>query len=297
MELQDLRIFERVAREGSISRAAAALTMGQPGVSQRLRLLEAELGRQLFLRHRRGVELTSDGLAFLPYVQRLLGLLNEGVETLRAAAGVTRIALAAPPSLAGYFLPPLVHQIVDSGHDVVLDSAHSHEVMQRLLDGAIHAGFLLAMPARSGIRQEVLCRDPIVAVAAPTHPLAGRGAMSLADLARHRIAHYAWGRPGYVEFRERLEVLTAGPTRGLIKVSSVEAARQLVLTGEYVTLVPRMTVATELAGGQLEALLVTDLPPYTWEITLAYRERKEQEPAVSALLAVVRAWEQATAPR
>lgn len=284
MELLDLRLFALVAAEGSISRAAARLHMAQPSVSQRLMVLEAEVGRPLFVRHRRGMALTPAGQGFLAYVERALGLVTEGVEAVRAAEGRLRITLASPPSIGGHFLPPLLRRLAERGCDVLLDSAHSHEVMQQLLDGAIHAGFLLRLPSRSGIIQETVYRSPIICVASPDHPLAGRPHLTLREIARHPVVIYAFAHPGYIELREELMALNGGQLVGLSKASPVEAAVELARKGGFITFVPRMTVRDDLAEGGLVALPVVDLPAYAWEIAVAYRERKGVDPAVAALL-------------
>jgi DNA-binding transcriptional LysR family regulator len=61
MELQQLRGFYEVAREGSFTKAAASLFLTQPAVSQQVKALEEELGQALIVRGRRGVALTAAG--------------------------------------------------------------------------------------------------------------------------------------------------------------------------------------------------------------------------------------------
>ena len=65
MELRQLEYFLAVVDEGSFTAAAARLYMVQSGLSAALRVLERELGTELFVRVRRGVELTDAGRAFL----------------------------------------------------------------------------------------------------------------------------------------------------------------------------------------------------------------------------------------
>jgi DNA-binding transcriptional LysR family regulator len=290
VELRDLTIFARVAQEGSISRAAARLHMAQPSVSQRLLALEAEVGRPLFARHRRGVALTPAGQALLPYAERALGLIAEGVEAVRAPGDGPRVVIAAPPSIASHVLPPLLKRLVERGCDIALDSAHSHQAMQQLLDGAIHAGFLLRMPARSGIIQRPVLREQIICVAAPGHPLAGRRGLTLRDLAQHPVALYAFQHPGYLELREALQAAAPGPLRGMTKVSPVDTALQMAREAGLITFVPRLTAADDLEAGRLVELAVADLPDHAWEVVMVYRDRKVQDPAVEALLEAVRSW-------
>jgi DNA-binding transcriptional LysR family regulator len=80
---------------------------------------------------------------------------------------------------------------------------------------------------------------------------------------------------------------TDAPLRGVVKVTPVEACRALALTGEFITFVPAMTVAEQLAEGRLVALPVADLPTYAWNISLAFRERKHPTAEVRTLLALV----------
>jgi DNA-binding transcriptional LysR family regulator len=76
MEYGDLRVLEAVARHGSMNRAAVELNMVQSNVTARIRVLEEQVGTQLFDRSRRGVMLTAAGRRLLPYVTRLSALLK-----------------------------------------------------------------------------------------------------------------------------------------------------------------------------------------------------------------------------
>jgi molybdate transport repressor ModE-like protein len=112
MEYGDLRVLEAVARHGSMNRAAVELNMVQSNVTARIRVLEEQVGTQLFDRTRRGVMLTAAGQRLLPYVTRLSALLKEAQEaarddgtprgTVRIGALETTAALRLPPILTAY---------------------------------------------------------------------------------------------------------------------------------------------------------------------------------------------------
>src|SRR6202011_1499538 len=85
MDFDQLAAFERIAREGSFSRAALAIGIGQPAASARIPALEAALGGALFTRGRR-ISLTPLGEGFLPFARRLLETLDEGVQAAVVAA-------------------------------------------------------------------------------------------------------------------------------------------------------------------------------------------------------------------
>src|SRR5260370_37809385 len=94
MQLEQLVAFDRVAREGSFSRAALALGLGQPAVSSRILALEDAIGGGLFLR-RRAIRLTALGESLLPYARRGLDGLRDGRDGSRLAQGGERRAVPA----------------------------------------------------------------------------------------------------------------------------------------------------------------------------------------------------------
>ena len=71
MELRTLRNFHTTAQEGNITRAADVLHMTQPTLSRRLMELEKELGANLFIRGKRELSLTKDGLLFRQRAEEL----------------------------------------------------------------------------------------------------------------------------------------------------------------------------------------------------------------------------------
>ncbi|HEX5691219.1 MAG TPA: LysR family transcriptional regulator, partial [Roseiflexaceae bacterium] len=75
MDLHQLMAFERIAREGSFSRAAWSLQIAQPTISARIQALEQEVGGALFVRGGRRVTLTERGESFLPYARRAMEVL------------------------------------------------------------------------------------------------------------------------------------------------------------------------------------------------------------------------------
>src|SRR5262249_60638323 len=75
MDAADLRIFEAVARTGSMNKATAVLHTVQSNVTARIQALEAELGCKLFERNPRGAVLTPAGRRLLPFARRAVHLL------------------------------------------------------------------------------------------------------------------------------------------------------------------------------------------------------------------------------
>ncbi len=93
MELQQLRCFVAVADHGSFTRAAQALVLSQPTLSQSVSKLEAEFGTELFQRTSRGAALTSAGETLLESVRKVLESVDRTQAVVDAIHGVTTGAL------------------------------------------------------------------------------------------------------------------------------------------------------------------------------------------------------------
>ena len=85
VDLRRLRYFAAVAEELSFSRAAVRLGVSQQALSSQIRSLEDQVGRSLFFRTTRQVELTAAGRALLPKAQLSLRAAHEALDTARAA--------------------------------------------------------------------------------------------------------------------------------------------------------------------------------------------------------------------
>src|SRR5437764_412763 len=107
MDLYQLRTFLEAAREQNFTRAAEALHVSPPAVSQSVSLLERSIGRALFVRSGRRVTLTADGEALKAHAQRVF----DEVETAERAmsggrAGPAELRLAVREMVTHYLLPP-----------------------------------------------------------------------------------------------------------------------------------------------------------------------------------------------
>ncbi|MCW6508574.1 LysR family transcriptional regulator [Lichenifustis flavocetrariae] len=104
--LDRLRSFECAARTLNFTAAGHELGLTQAAVSQHIKLLEAELGRPLFRRLPRGVELTLDGAAYLPHVQAAFGSLGRSTQALFGPDRRATLTLCGPISFMALWLAP-----------------------------------------------------------------------------------------------------------------------------------------------------------------------------------------------
>ncbi|WP_156291060.1 LysR family transcriptional regulator [Oceanobacillus salinisoli] len=146
MEIKDLLIFQSVARNGSISKAAEELCYVQSHVTARIKSLESHLQTQLFHRHSRGTTLNSEGKKLLAYTEKILFMLDNMTEAFQDSdspsgtleIGTVETVMKLPTILSAYHRNyPKVDLSLRTGVSEELIG----QVLQCKLDGAFVTGF------------------------------------------------------------------------------------------------------------------------------------------------------------
>lgn len=120
LPLTALRAFEASARLLSFKKAAAELHVTPTAISHQIRQLEQDLGVTLFLRLHRGLALTPEAQACLPYIREGFTSLQTAVDTLHQHRDTRLLSVSAPPSFAMSLLMPLTHDFLASHPDIDL---------------------------------------------------------------------------------------------------------------------------------------------------------------------------------
>ncbi|MEU8621297.1 LysR family transcriptional regulator [Streptomyces sp. NPDC048623] len=272
MELRLLVTFEKVAAMGSFTRAATELTYAQSSVTSQIRALESSLGVDLFERLGSRIRLTEAGERLLPYARQIIALADE------ARAAVTgggepagTIAVGTMESLTSYRLTPLLELFHHRypGVRLALRPTLGDATRQALRVGTYDLGLLMERETEhEGLESEVLTEEPLVLLASPRHPLAGRTGLTAAELAG---AALVGTEPGcaYRDLFEA-ELRPYGPV--FTEYGTIEASKRGVAAGLGIALLPRIAVREELASGALVAL--DWQPPFTLFTQIAWRRGK-----------------------
>ena len=109
--LEWIRAYEVAGRTGSFTAAAAETGLTQAAISQRISNLEHRLGARLFIRKARGIVLTTEGEAWLPYVGNALAALRESYEELFGTRQ-KRITISASASVVELWLAPRLGAVI-----------------------------------------------------------------------------------------------------------------------------------------------------------------------------------------
>ncbi|MFF7441175.1 LysR substrate-binding domain-containing protein [Streptomyces sp. NPDC008122] len=272
MELRLLATFEKVADVLSFTRAATELGYAQSSVTAQIRSLESSLGVDLFERLGSRIRLTEAGERLLPYARRMTDLAEEARTAVAATAEPSGpIAVGTMESLTSYRLPPLLEYFHHRYPKVrlTLRPTLGDETRKALRQGTYDVGFLMEPETEhEGLETEVLAPEPLSLVAPPDHPLVGRTDLTTADLA---AAQLLGTEPGCA-YRDLFEAELREWEPPFMEFGTIEATKRGVAAGLGVALLPRVTVAEELAAGVL-----AELPreaPFTLFTQLAWRRGK-----------------------
>ncbi len=253
--LSALRLFVRVARSGSFSRAARNLDIAQPTASRTIAGLEQEIGAALFTRTTRALTLTEAGARYLERVEPLLDALDEADQELRGTGelrGVLRVGLSSSLSVRAVIpaLPRFAARHPALRIELLIDDRRQDLVAEGV-DVALRFG---DMADSTAVARKILSTPRILA-AAPAY-LARAGTPSTpADLERHRAivgvagtgSGWTFARAGHDDVTVRID--------GQVTASQNESAVAAAVAGLGIVATTYVGCRAELEAGTLVAVL------------------------------------------
>ena len=231
MRYVQLRAFHQVAICGGFSRAAEALFLTQPAISDQVRKLEEEYDVLLFNRNKKQVTLTHSGQKLLEITHRMFDTEQQALElltesralrsgTLRIVADAAHHLLHILGSFRGRY--PGVQVSVRAGNtETVISSLYSYDA---------DIGVLGEVPTGRDFEVLKLNSTPIIAFASVDHPLAAKTSLTLKQLSQESLVMRERGS----KTRQKLEDLAAASKielRPAIEAEGREAVREIVASG------------------------------------------------------------------
>jgi DNA-binding transcriptional LysR family regulator len=253
MELRDLAYFVAVADESSFTKAAAALGVAQPSLSQQIKKFETELGIELFSRTKRSVRLTSAGRAVLTEARSLLSQADVTRQVARLAASGRLGELSVGFIEAAVFavLPRVISAFRASYPNVTVSLRELTTVEQvaALRNMTLDVGILRTPILGDDIETELLMKEHVVVVLPATHELAKGASVRLASLRRENFIFHEGSRAR----RLRDEIVGLSRAAGFIPRIVQEAGEfhticGLVAAGLGVSCVPASAQAINIDG-------------------------------------------------
>ncbi len=257
MTLEQLRIFIAVAERAHVTKAAAALGLGQSAVSAAIAALEARHGTKLFHRIGRGIALTEAGEQFLGAAQAVLAQADAAQTLLEDLAGATRgrLHLQASHTIASYWLPRhlVAFRRAYPGIEIELTVGNTAQVAQAVLEGATELGLVEGNVDSANLLSRQVARDSMVLVVGPEHPWTAMQKLQAAQLTQ---SDWVLREPGSGT-RSELEHALAGlglhisDLRVTLELPSNEAVRGAVEAGLGATALSASVAAPSLEAGLL----------------------------------------------
>jgi len=262
LTLRQLKVFESVARHLNYTRAAEELHLTQPAVSMQIKQLEEHLAVPLFEQLGKRIHLTEAGQEVLGYARAINQQLDELESVLNRMKGLgggrLKISVA---STANYFVPTLLGSFSRRYPEVTvsLDVTNRETLLSQLAENNVDLVIMGRPPADADVDAESFMDNPLVVVAPPDHPLAGKKKIPLKRLQEETFLVREPGSGTRVAmerfFNERGMKLKTG-----MEVGSNEAIKQAVQAGLGLGLLSRVTIEQELELKRLVELNIQEFP-------------------------------------
>lgn len=271
MLLRHIHYFLAVAEHRGFTRAATALHVSQPALSQQIRQLEESLGAQLFDRSGRHIQLTDAGEAWLGYAKNALRSLEEGKRAIHDVEDLSRgsLRVAVTPTFTSWLIGPLMARFYARYPNITLALQEmSQEKMEELLlNDELDIGIAFDDVHSADIDVLPLLKESLALMVSESHPLAQQECVALSYLNNERLILLS------EEFATREQIDRYCRQRDLhpqivIEANSINAILELVRRTTLATLLPSPIAA------QNEGLKAVSLTPQLLERTAALMLRK-----------------------
>jgi LysR family nitrogen assimilation transcriptional regulator len=256
MDLKQIKTFICVAESGSLSRASDRLHTVQPALSRQIKLLEHEIGVELFTRHARGMELTEAGRAFLDRITGLVRQIETSVDDIQSLNGVIKghVALGIMPTISTLLSVRLVRRVKEEFPDIQLRIVEGYSVhlLEWLQRGDIDVTFQYGSSGDYHLRSEEILLEDIVLISAPNSLGDSEGKITIQEMAKLPLALPS------ESFGLRRVLESAGDSSGVsispeYQIDSFWVIKSLVESGVCHSLMPISSVLSQIESGLIEA--------------------------------------------
>jgi DNA-binding transcriptional LysR family regulator len=286
--LGSLIVFSRVVKFKSFSRAADALFMTQPGVSNHVAQLEGQAGFSLLKRDRGRFELTKEGRVVYRYAQRIEKLARELEDTLRTLHKEIQptLRIGTVPTYSRILMPYVLggFQKAEPNIKIKLDVGSSNEMEKSLLSG--QNDIILVGNIHASVKAQAfpVLREELVLIAAKGHPLARRNAVSLSDVKAYPLIIREEGSATREIVLAAFSAMHITPSV-LIEAKSTEFIKEWVSQGKGISILIKRAVL----GEEDKSLIQVPLrEPLFLEVSLVFLKSKRRDPSIQKFSAYLK---------
>jgi DNA-binding transcriptional LysR family regulator len=290
LTLAQLSVFRHVAESGSFSRAAEALGVTQPAISQQMHALEAHFGFRLVEIVRGRVRLTDGGRFLAARSEEVLAGIAALERDMREFSGAAAgsLAIGATVTIGTHGLAPLLLRFgrTHPGVDVRVTIGNTEHIVAAVRAGTLALALIEGLASGSDLETVPYQRDELVlVVSAADRRFARRRAIAASALDGERFIMREPGSGTRALVDAALQRAGVVPKR-VLELPSGEAIARAVESGLGVAIVSRMVVERDAAAGRLRIVPVTDLD-LTRDFLLIRARAYTPSPAASAFAGMV----------
>jgi DNA-binding transcriptional LysR family regulator len=260
MQFGQLVSFCKIVELGGFGKAAEAIYVTQPAVSQQVRLLEKELGVALFHRRGREVALTEAGQVFYGYARQIVQLMEDARQAMEEHKGTVagELIVGASTIPGEHLLLPLLtrFQAQFPGVKVRTAIADTARITEEVRTGRVEVGLVGARSDEEDLLFQPFGADRLVLVVSAHHPWAEREEVSMEELCRESflLREPGSGTRTALESCLRESGLSLSDLNVVMELGSTEAIKNAVLAGTGVSILSEQAVLPELRAGLLWAV-------------------------------------------
>lgn len=261
MNLEYLQSFYMTVKYNSISKAASALHLTQPGLSLQLKNLEKELGASLLIRSNKGVELTEEGKVVFNYADTILSLKGNIERDLKhLQQEKPKLHIGSCKSIGEYALPCSLFVFKKSHEelDINMEVANTAIILEKLRNHSINIGIIQDDPKDNNLITRYITSDELILVGSDTESKSNITIDELKELPL--ILREETSNARYlVEKAFQEKGISLKDLNVIYSLNSPEAIKSSILAGKGVAFLPKLIVVNELNKGCLKHIEIDDI--------------------------------------
>jgi LysR family glycine cleavage system transcriptional activator len=277
--LNSLRAFEAAARHCSFRHAAEELNVSHSAISHQIKLLESQLGTELFHRSVRSVELSDAGQIYYPILRDAFDRIADATERVRANVRSTVLTVQVYVTFAvGWLIPRLIDfQKKHPEIQVHINSSHIDADFQR---SDVDVCVLMGYKVQPEVHYEYLFTSEIFPVCSPKLLEEGPRLKKPQDLTNHNLLYINHAEQDWPNWFEAAGVQSESTNQG-IRFDSYSLALEAAIDGAGVALALQPFGMSDVRAGRLVEPFDIKAPAFgDWY--LAYRENRRNSAKVKA---------------
>ncbi len=257
MQIETLKIFCDVIETQSFSKAAMLNYISQSAVSQQIRGLEEKYDRKLIERGKRNLAPTQAGRILYDSAREILEryrMMENRIQVLsKTIAGSLRVATVYSVGL--HELPPYMTEFLRRypSANIHVEYSRANKIYDDLVSGTVDLGIVAYPVRRTGIEVILFREDQLVLICDPENPLAKQKRVELPKIARARFIAFERDIPTRRAI-DRILRQRGVPVEIVMEFDNIETIKRAVEIGAGMSIVPSMTVQSEIQTGALVAI-------------------------------------------